>query len=229
MADNVAGRFYVGDQCLDCDACREIAPEIFARNDEGGYSYVKKQPETPEEEARCREAIAVCCTDTIHDDGDRFDPVANPPPVPYYKIKKGTAATPVNDQRAPFRMVAASHRHDSQMFSAGLLAAISPPLLMSILHFDIPVWAVVICALVGVWAIIGLFRIPRLQCPACSEKILGSHGRYCPECGGQSLSAGFMLNCQCANCGKYLNRAKGRNYRVRYCTGCGAYLDEKGL
>ena len=93
MADNVPGKFYVGDQCLDCDLCRETSPENFARNDAGGYSYVKKQPETPEEEARCREAMAGCCTETIHDDGESFDWVANPPPVPYHlrHDKKGSA------------------------------------------------------------------------------------------------------------------------------------------
>ena len=71
--ENVAGKFYVSNQCLDCDLCRETSPENFARNDAGGYSYVKKQPETPEEEARCREAMGGCCTETIYDDGDSFD------------------------------------------------------------------------------------------------------------------------------------------------------------
>jgi ferredoxin len=71
--ENVPGKFYVGDQCLDCDLCRDVAPENFARNDERGYSYVKKQPETPDELARCREALAGCCTDTIYEDGDSFD------------------------------------------------------------------------------------------------------------------------------------------------------------
>ena len=71
--ENVAGKFYVSNQCLDCDLCRELAPEAFARNDDRGYSYVKRQPETPDEEARCRQALAGCCTDTIYDDGDSFD------------------------------------------------------------------------------------------------------------------------------------------------------------
>jgi len=70
--ENVAGKFYVGDECLDCDLCRQLAPENFARNDERGYSYVMKQPETNEELARCREAMAGCCTETIHEDGDLF-------------------------------------------------------------------------------------------------------------------------------------------------------------
>ena len=84
MTDNVPGKFYVGDQCLDCDLCRDLVPAVFGRNDAGGYAYVMRQPETPEEEARCREAVASCCTDTIYDDGDQFDWEANPAPVPYH-------------------------------------------------------------------------------------------------------------------------------------------------
>jgi ferredoxin len=79
FTENIPGKFYVSNQCLDCDLCREIAPEHFARNDKGGYSYVKKQPETPEEEERCREALAGCCTETIYNDGDLFTWAAIPP------------------------------------------------------------------------------------------------------------------------------------------------------
>jgi ferredoxin len=57
---NAAGSFYVDDQCIDCDLCRETAPANFTRNDDGGYSYVYKQPETPEEEALCKEAMEGC-------------------------------------------------------------------------------------------------------------------------------------------------------------------------
>jgi ferredoxin len=71
--DNVPGKFYVGDQCTDCDLCRATAPHNFARNDEHGYSYVKMQPQTAEQEQLCREAAAGCCVETIHDDGDAFD------------------------------------------------------------------------------------------------------------------------------------------------------------
>ena len=91
MADNVRGKFYVGDQCLDCDFCRQIASANFARNDEGGYSYVKKQPETPEEVAACREAVEGCCTSTIFADGDEFDWNAIPAPAPYRLTPEGRA------------------------------------------------------------------------------------------------------------------------------------------
>ena len=43
--DNTTGTFYVDEECIDCDLCREIAPTIFHRNNDGGYSFVAKQPE----------------------------------------------------------------------------------------------------------------------------------------------------------------------------------------
>ena len=45
---NVVGQYYVDDQCIDCDLCRETAPANFTRNDDGGHSYVYKQPENPD-------------------------------------------------------------------------------------------------------------------------------------------------------------------------------------
>jgi len=67
---NVPGRFYVDNQCIDCDACRETAPDHFRRHDEGGYSYVYRQPATPEEAAKCREALEGCPVEAIGSDGD---------------------------------------------------------------------------------------------------------------------------------------------------------------
>src|ERR1700692_3978910 len=68
-AENVAGKFYVDDQCIDCDLCRETAPANFKRNDDGGHSYVYKQPETPEEEGLCKEAMEGCPVEAIGNDG----------------------------------------------------------------------------------------------------------------------------------------------------------------
>lgn len=89
MADNVPGKFYVGDCCTDCDLCRATAPANFDRNNEGGYSFVKKQLETPEEEVVCREALEGCCTETIFDDGDLFDWAVHPAPIPYHLTPEG--------------------------------------------------------------------------------------------------------------------------------------------
>ncbi len=68
-SDNIMGKFYVDTQCIDCDLCRQTAPSNFDRNQNGGYSYVKKQPETPEEEALCKEAKEGCPVEAIGDDG----------------------------------------------------------------------------------------------------------------------------------------------------------------
>ena len=68
-ADNAAGSFYVDTQCIDCDLCRQTAPANFDRNQGGGYSFVKKQPATPEEEALCREAKEGCPVEAIGNDG----------------------------------------------------------------------------------------------------------------------------------------------------------------
>jgi len=69
--ENVAGKFYVDDQCIDCDLCRETAPDNFTRNDDNGYSIVKKQPENPAEEELCKEALAHCPVNAIGEDGDK--------------------------------------------------------------------------------------------------------------------------------------------------------------
>ena len=62
-------KYYVDNQCIDCDLCRETAPDNFKRNEDGGYSYVSKQPETPEEEGRCKEAKEGCPVEAIGDNG----------------------------------------------------------------------------------------------------------------------------------------------------------------
>ena len=69
VTETVAGKFYVDSQCIDCDLCRQTAPENFDRSD-NGYSYVKKQPTTPEEEAQCVQALAECPVEAIGSDGE---------------------------------------------------------------------------------------------------------------------------------------------------------------
>lgn len=76
MADNtdkvegsVDGQFYVDSNCIDCDLCRQTAPDNFERNEDEGFSFVNKQPENEEEEQACRDAIEECPTEAIGDDG----------------------------------------------------------------------------------------------------------------------------------------------------------------
>jgi ferredoxin len=67
--ENVGGKFYVDSQCIDCDLCRETAPNNFTRSDDEGYSYVFKQAENDEETAQCLEAMEGCPVEAIGDDG----------------------------------------------------------------------------------------------------------------------------------------------------------------
>ena len=68
--DNAPGRFYVDDTCIDCDACRQTAPDNFDRNEEGGYSYLSKQPENEAEVEACIDAMDGCPVESIGDDGE---------------------------------------------------------------------------------------------------------------------------------------------------------------
>jgi ferredoxin len=79
LAENAAGKFYVDDQCIDCDACRETAPDFFKRNDERGYSFVYRQPQSPDDVALCYEALEGCPVEAIGDDGDEPPPAGGTP------------------------------------------------------------------------------------------------------------------------------------------------------
>ncbi len=69
--DNVLGAFYVDSTCIDCDQCRSHAPAFFKRNDDGGHTYVWRQPETPEEITLAEEAKDICPTESIGNDGSK--------------------------------------------------------------------------------------------------------------------------------------------------------------
>jgi glyoxylase-like metal-dependent hydrolase (beta-lactamase superfamily II)/ferredoxin len=63
LAENVAGDFFVDATCIDCDACRQIAPETF--RDHGDQSSVYQQPTTGEEMRRALMALVACPTGSI--------------------------------------------------------------------------------------------------------------------------------------------------------------------
>jgi ferredoxin len=69
VEENVAGAYYVDMNCIDCDVCRDTAPDNFTRSDENGYSFVYKQPDTEDERAMCEEAMAACPVEAIGNDG----------------------------------------------------------------------------------------------------------------------------------------------------------------
>jgi ferredoxin len=69
VPENTPGNYYVDTNCIDCDVCRDTAPSNFTRHDGGGYSFVFKQPETPDETALCEEALLCCPVEAIGNDG----------------------------------------------------------------------------------------------------------------------------------------------------------------
>jgi ferredoxin len=67
--DNTAGKFFVDDQCIACDACVAEAPKFFCMNDDDGHAYVKLQPMTAEDIKECENALSACPVEAIGNDG----------------------------------------------------------------------------------------------------------------------------------------------------------------
>jgi glyoxylase-like metal-dependent hydrolase (beta-lactamase superfamily II)/ferredoxin len=63
LPQNADGDFFVDDTCIDCDACRQIAPETF--RDHGDQSSVGRQPQTAAEIHRALLALVACPTASI--------------------------------------------------------------------------------------------------------------------------------------------------------------------
>lgn len=70
VLENVEGEFFVDSTCIDCDACRQIAPFVFAEG--AGTSFVKSQPRSTAERRTALRAMLACPTGSIgsfgHDD-----------------------------------------------------------------------------------------------------------------------------------------------------------------
>ena len=63
LSENVPGKFFVDASCIDCDACRQIAPATF--HDHGGQSSVHAQPRTAATTRRALMALVACPTASI--------------------------------------------------------------------------------------------------------------------------------------------------------------------
>jgi glyoxylase-like metal-dependent hydrolase (beta-lactamase superfamily II)/ferredoxin len=66
LPTNVAGDFYVDSTCIDCDACRWIAPRTFDRA--GDQSRVHRQPASAADVAAAERALVACPTGSIKTD-----------------------------------------------------------------------------------------------------------------------------------------------------------------
>ena len=63
LPENIPGDFYVDSTCIDCDACRQIAPETFTEDRD--TSIVHHQPENDGEIKRALMALVACPTASI--------------------------------------------------------------------------------------------------------------------------------------------------------------------
>ena len=63
LPQNTPGNWYVDSSCIDCDTCRQIAPDFF--RDHGGQSSVYRQPHTEPEQLRAAMALVACPTASI--------------------------------------------------------------------------------------------------------------------------------------------------------------------
>jgi len=63
LKQNIAGDFFVDETCIDCDACRQIAPLTF--RDHGEQSSVYRQPSTEGETRQAMKALVACPTGSI--------------------------------------------------------------------------------------------------------------------------------------------------------------------
>lgn len=60
---NVPGDFFVDSTCIDCDACRQIAPSVFG--EAAGTSFVRAQPISSADRRQALRALLACPTGSI--------------------------------------------------------------------------------------------------------------------------------------------------------------------
>ncbi len=65
LNENVPGDYFVDTSCIDCDTCRQIAPETYGRLDAAGQTIVLRQPETDSSRHRAAMGLVACPTASI--------------------------------------------------------------------------------------------------------------------------------------------------------------------
>jgi ferredoxin len=68
VPENAPGDFFVDSTCIDCDTCRQIAPQVFG--EAPGTSFVKAQPVAGAERRVALQALLACPTGSIGCLGD---------------------------------------------------------------------------------------------------------------------------------------------------------------
>jgi glyoxylase-like metal-dependent hydrolase (beta-lactamase superfamily II)/ferredoxin len=63
VPEDVSGEFFVDSTCIDCDTCRQLAPDVF--REAGDHAFVHRQPVRPEDRRRALQALVSCPTGSI--------------------------------------------------------------------------------------------------------------------------------------------------------------------
>lgn len=71
--ENVPGRWYIDESCINCGMFPSAVPEVFRTNDAGTNTIVHCQPNSPEIVAQCDEIAGLCPTNSIGSDGLPLD------------------------------------------------------------------------------------------------------------------------------------------------------------
>lgn len=135
-----------------------------------------------------------------------------------------------NDFREEFSTTARRQK----MATRGVKRLIGPLLCFALLtvpveYRQIGITGVEICLVL----ILGfLLILPKPICPSCKKSPKQPVKTYCPECGTQPLEKrkGIFPHLFCKFCvTKFFDRRIWRRYKIRYCTHCGASLDDDGF
>ncbi len=63
VRENVPGEFFVDTTCIDCDTCRQLAPQVFGETDK--FSFVAAQPQRDPDVHDALRALVCCPTGSI--------------------------------------------------------------------------------------------------------------------------------------------------------------------
>ncbi len=63
--ENVSGNWYVSDECIGCDLCEDITPNVFKPASDGSQNIVHHQPDNEEDLELTQESAEECPVDAI--------------------------------------------------------------------------------------------------------------------------------------------------------------------
>jgi predicted amidophosphoribosyltransferase len=75
------------------------------------------------------------------------------------------------------------------------------------------------------------FDKPSAACPCCGKNLDSRIEEFCPECGAKDMKPTEIVSVPlCNSCKRELRTRRGhRVFSVKFCTRCGAHLDDVGI